>query len=636
LDPISGFDSAAVAIAPRPRRSRRSMPRRKGPRGKAEIDRERRELWEQTSKEVDEIVAQFHAQLPRQKATSVGCVYARYSTRHQDSVADQIRTILIRALELGIFVPRENIHFDLAIRGFKRDRQGLNEIRDILRQKRAGGLLLFATNRLFRKTYLTLQFVDQAHKGWGVRCIFVKSGIDTDDAKRWEAHLAVHAMMDQFVVGMNVDQVRAAHEGLLEKRLVFGTLSYGYVGIPIDGCFTSRNRPRCSIGIDPETATIVRQVFKWYVEHSMPIGEIIRRLNDDPNIPLPPRCTSGGWTRSAVRGILSNSRYRGLWRYGVTEAVFLPDADYVQQRVRAQPLREIQFKELRILTDGIWYAAQIRISTDKGQRGRKPTNGATETYSKLLNGVLWCQEHDRPLQVGGPAGNSFVCPNCRGIVASKRPLFSYLNRTLATELTCAKLAEIITADEALINEVISACRDEIATIQEPDPKRLAKLRDQQTQLARSMDFTRRHVGITAEEQDESAKALAGYRNDWNRVTHEITAEVAARACPAGVPTDQQIRDLLRRFSEILRSAPASRNITDMAEARQIIELMTGGRIRLFQQGERSAQRGWLQGRFDAPLVAFPVAQSNFKCSAFFGEDFAGRLVSEALAGTFVQ
>jgi len=110
-------------------------------------------------------------------------------------------------------------------------------------------------------------------------------------------------MMDEFVVGTYADNIRAAHEGLLEKRLVFGTISYGYTGEPIDGETTRRGRPRRRLIIDPVTSTVVGQIFVWYVVDRLAIDEITRHLNDQPSIPLPPRCMSGMWTRGVVRGI---------------------------------------------------------------------------------------------------------------------------------------------------------------------------------------------------------------------------------------------------------------------------------------------------------------------------------------------
>ncbi len=74
----------------------------------------------------------------------------------------------------------------------------------------------------------------------GTRAAFVKSGADTADGRRWRTRLSIHASRDGFVVGTTADHVRAAHEGQIEKRLVFGTLSLGYAGRPLDGQTTRR------------------------------------------------------------------------------------------------------------------------------------------------------------------------------------------------------------------------------------------------------------------------------------------------------------------------------------------------------------------------------------------------------------
>jgi site-specific DNA recombinase len=241
----------------------------------------------------------------------------------------------------------------------------------VVKAKNAQTLLLFSTSRLFRKQYKTLEFVERAHKSWDMRCIFIKSGVDTDDKKRWESILYTQSMIDQFVVTMYVDNIRSAHQGLLEKRLVFGTLSFGYKGAAIEGELTNRGKPRCRIVVDDKTAPIVRQIFKWYAEDLLPITDIIRRLNDDPDVPLPPRCVNDEWTRLSVKGILENTRYRGLWRYGVTEAIYQPDGDYIRQKSRVEPLKEVTIADLRIVSDEIWYAAQDRLQSDQGNRGRK-------------------------------------------------------------------------------------------------------------------------------------------------------------------------------------------------------------------------------------------------------------------------
>jgi hypothetical protein len=99
------------------RSCRHSQGRRKGSRSRSETDIERRALRGKTQGELDAIVAEFHALLPRAQADAIGAAYARFSTRFQDSIADQLSGILQDAVKRRIFVPRENIFFDLAVRG---------------------------------------------------------------------------------------------------------------------------------------------------------------------------------------------------------------------------------------------------------------------------------------------------------------------------------------------------------------------------------------------------------------------------------------------------------------------------------------------------------------------------------------
>jgi hypothetical protein len=140
----------------RPRRSHR-----RGPRRGRELDAEREKLEADGNREIDELYAAMQDQLPRGKRSVFGIAYARYSTEFQHSVADQIRGIFDFAVKSRIFIPRGNIFFDLATRGCKERRAGLDQVRDILHRKAAQALLVFATNRLFRKNYKCMKFVEE-------------------------------------------------------------------------------------------------------------------------------------------------------------------------------------------------------------------------------------------------------------------------------------------------------------------------------------------------------------------------------------------------------------------------------------------------------------------------------------------
>lgn len=586
-------------------RRRRSSSRRRGARGRDEADKDRRELADRTTREVDALVSEHHARMHGRQHDGLAAIYARYSTRFQDSVADQVRAVLEDAERQNLLVPRELVFFDMAVRGFKRQRAGLDALNAALRRKAAGTLLLFSTSRLFRKQYRTLEFVDHVHKGLGVRCRFVKSGVDTADKEKWEMLLSVQAMVDQFTVSVNVANIRSDHEGLLAQQLVFGTISFGYRGDPIPGAFTRRNKPRCRIAIDEEAADIVRRVFHWYVVEKWSIAEIYQTLTADENVPLPPRSTTGQWTHQAVKNLLINTRYRGLWKYGVTESTYLPEQDYVRQKVRATPLREIQIEDLRIVPDELWYAAQERLAGEQ-DHGRRPGSSDPVRQPGALNGLLYCPEHNKRLYVGGANGRVMLCPRCQNLPASQRRLYSQLNRKLALEATCRALANLIRADTDLARNAVAVCQQEAQRLQQPNLSELPKLDEQVAQCERSMQFVIKNLG---DDEAFSKKQLDELQRERDAAKAAIANIERLRKQAISVPTEADVQQQIDELGGILVAA----NTADEESARllrRVLQLLTGGRIELFQMGERRPKRGYLQGRFRCDLIKHLVCQAT--------------------------
>jgi hypothetical protein len=135
-------DGVTLILDRRPLPSTRRAPRRRGGRTKADVEREQRELLENTQREVDAIAAEYHKRLPRAKAKRIGLIYARYSTRFQSSVAAQVRAMYEIAVREGTFVPRGLVFFDLAVRGYRDNRPGLNGLRAALTGKEGNSLLV--------------------------------------------------------------------------------------------------------------------------------------------------------------------------------------------------------------------------------------------------------------------------------------------------------------------------------------------------------------------------------------------------------------------------------------------------------------------------------------------------------------
>ena len=406
-------------------------------RSRKEIQEERARLHEKTSTAADQIAADAHTKLPRAMAQSVGAIYVRFSTVFQDSAVDQIRALYEFAVENKIFVPREHVYFDLGVRGYKNKRDALDRLRAVLAARKVNVLLLFATNRLFRKLYLTLQFVEEVVTERGIRCVFVKSGIDTANKDQWQMLLHLRGMVDEFQIKVNAEHIRAALEGLFLEGYVYGTLPPGYMGEPVPGKLTKRGWPRCRIVIDPDEAKIVVLIFEWYVnDRSLSLSRIAQKLNAIPNVPQPRKSNGNGWNRGSVRAVLKREAYRGLWKFSVTEKTFLPSKDYARQIPREKPLNEAAFEYLRIVPDALWYAAQVRLAKNSWKRGRKP-NGKNKHYDpslRVMNGLFWCPAHDRPLRAGSAYGKYLCCPTCATLEENQRPLFSKPSRKVVRRL----------------------------------------------------------------------------------------------------------------------------------------------------------------------------------------------------------
>jgi DNA invertase Pin-like site-specific DNA recombinase len=585
------------------------MTSNRGARQKGEIEFERNELLAKTLAEIDSLVTQHEARLPRERATAVGGIYARYSSRYQDSIVDQVRAMLEEAERRSIHVPRENIFFDMATRGYKARRRGLQELQAALAAGKLSVLFVFSTNRLFRKAHKSMAFVEEEVVERGKRCIFVSNGIDTADGDRWRTWLQFNAMMDEMGAGMYASNVRAGQQGLFERGMVCGALPVGYTGEDVPGELTKRKKPRQKVVVEPTEATYVQRVFTWFVESGVAISEIARRLNDDRDSPSPSRSQTGRWSHRTVRALLSNGCYRGCWTYGKTETKWQSKKDYSRQVPRSQPLATRQFEDRRIVSDSLWHAAQARLAKNRRAAGRKSKDGVRARRPRLLNGFFWCPQHDRALEVSGGFGHAMICRDCRATDAATRPLYSYLDRQLALHVICRRMADLLRADEDLIQGIITACQTQAEQLQQADPARLQKLRAQETKVARRIEFAFHHLGETEEDLTLSEKIVRDLRTQRSELLAEISQLEAAAARPSRVPTHAEVRTLVQDLQLVFEEiATDAADADELGRIREVFQLLTGGRIELFQQGERRKHGGWLQGRFRCNLLGYAVWQ----------------------------
>jgi site-specific DNA recombinase len=177
---------------------------------------------------------------------------------------------------------------------------------------------------------------------------------------------------------------------------------------------------------------------------------------------------------------------------------------------------------------------------------------------------------------------------------------------LATRMICEKLAELVQGDSQLVEQIVEACQREVEAAARPDSSVLAQLQAKAEKLARTIDFNRRNPGDTPEELEETERLLKGLRSERASLQAEIAALESAQHRTIVVPTPEEVRQMCGNLGETFLAAADGLAEEDVESVRRIVQLLTGGRIDLYQMGQRRAHQGWLQGRFRARLVAWVV------------------------------
>lgn len=539
--------------------------------------------------------------------SDIGAIYARYSSRFQHSIEDQIRVCKEWAEKNGITVPDNLIFVDRAVTGKSCRRQGLKDFQKALAENRAGVAILFTTNRLYRKFYQSLAFVEEEIVDRGKRAVFVKSGpIDTDDKEHWRKLLHIHALMDEFVIQTIAAHVQSAHEGLLLQCRVFGTVAFGFTGEVIPGQITRLGRPAKRLIIEPEAAGWVKKAFHWFVVEHATIREIVRRLNA-ANAPLPPRAHTKRWTRLAVRRLLANPRYRGWWEYGRYQAVWVNKPGYSKQVERKEPLAGVQIESLRIIDDATWFAAQEQLANLAQNGGRPPSDGDRQSRPRVLNQLVYCEKHDRPLGVLGSYGQYMSCKACRE--DAEPELYSLLRRRLALDLVCDRIADIIPGDEAFVAMAMEAFRRHVQMLTQPDPAEPEILKRDIDRLTRQIQFILDAPGDTDQDQKENRDRLVKLRSERAGKQKRLAEIEEAARNPSQSPEPADVLVQAQEIRTTLREAARSDDPAELAALHDLIKDLTGGKILATQQGERKAHQGWIRLSFE--VQALDVLASRF-------------------------
>jgi DNA invertase Pin-like site-specific DNA recombinase len=547
--------------------------------------------------EIDQIFAEFLRSKDNSKHYVIGATYLRHSTKFQDSVSAQLRSNLGFALANGIYIPREHIFFDAAVSGGKSHREGLASLNQLIDQGVVKVIVMFTSNRLFRRAKYMHDFVDLC-KAKKIRLIFHKNGIDTLTDKSG-IMTGIHAVLDEAGRVANIEAIKTAHKDLHRQKIVTTSLPYGFVGKPIpNGPLTRRGRPRCAIAIEAFQADVLLQIFQRRAAGASR-QEILHWLNyetnyrrtEDPNLL---------WTDSVLARILKNRRYLGEFEYH----------DHDAQGTECDTV--FRDPDLQIIPDELFTICQLQ--KHKPHAGRKG-NPSTAKIPKILNGRVYCPVHKVALQCNGMSGGVMQCAKCKTLRAKDRALYSYLSRYYGTEVLLKGIADGILQAKELVPEFIQSCKSAAEAAQQIDPKRRAKLQEEIAVLAQSIKATYRNPGKNPEQVRFIDQQREGYLKEQAELQKELAVLVHSASADKQIPSSSVVIGLLKKLHEIFNGVAQSQKPQQVAEINRLIDLLTGGKIVLKQCGERIKRRGWLEGTCPFHLKKYLLNELGFATTA---------------------
>ena len=315
-------------------------------------------------------------------------LYARVSSERQkeeQTIGSQTEALKEYAAANGYTVVPEWIFQDEGYSGAILKRPDLERLRDLAAEGQIETILVYAPDRLSRKyAYQVLLMEEFARQG--VETVFIKS----PPAATPEEELLVQfqGMIAEYERAQIAERTRRGkrHRAKSGSINVLSGAPYGYRYV------RKSETSAAYYDVIEEEAATVREVYRWYTEEALSIGEITRRLNAQGVVT---RYGKSPWERSTVWAILRNPAYKGTACFGKTELAerkkvtrllrkrggFSPRSSSTHERPRED---WIEIPVPPLVDETAFYLARERLERNK-QFSRRHTKEPT-----LLQGLLVC------------------------------------------------------------------------------------------------------------------------------------------------------------------------------------------------------------------------------------------------------
>ena len=500
--------------------------------------------------------------------TRKNIAYARFSTNNQreSSIDDQNRTMIRKYGELGI--PESQITFlsDKAITGahdvrpayqegmkaveagevaifMVEDQSRLtrdNDIEDLMKKCEFNGARLICVNDGFDSTVKGLKFAARA-KG------LVNNASNEDHADRVRRGIAGCAL--------DVDGAAGDHTYGFRTEWKDPEAADKYFLNGVKGA-----RPKRKVVVCEEEASILCQMFEWFVVLRWSLNKIARHLNE-MKISTGNRSKSKvGWTAKLVSRRMANPKVIGLWTWGENRTVKYKN----QRRNFKADGRDVVFIErpqLAIIPKELFEGAAKRFQEFKevagpnaGKSKRKKLGKYARLYPfNLLSGMLSCGECGISLHRGsGNGGNYYGCPKHAGNSGCGSK--SSANKQRAEEAVISFIQEKLNKIDDWFDLVFAQVLRNIEAHDARIPEEKENLRRRKGELAKEIDVLAANLKLRVsqtltDELSASEKAL-------DEVNNALDAMERKQGVKRRLPTKAEVAAELSAMVALMAEDPA--------------------------------------------------------------------------------
>lgn len=471
--------------------------------------------------------------------------YKRMSSELQNdlSLDDQDFQMRGETARLGWVVAEDCIRFDRAVSGQSLlGRQGLLELMELSKQRpRPFDAVMFPDTSRFGRRVSDVTRLLEEFEARGVFLYFASDHLDSRQPG-FDVAFIFKAIQDQNMVRALGEKVRQVQFSRFEAGHVPGAHTYGYRSHPVDDPVRTGPHGRpvvlyCLYEIVEEERKVVVRIFAEYAAGKS-YAHIARILNAEGL--RPPQEARGrltpSWSKSSIREIVQNTKYKGLFIWGKTSQKRQPSGEIKVIHHPESEWEKKEFPELRFIDEELWNEVQ-RLRQMKGAAAAKAFGGMSRTKAAreyLLSGQLRCGQ----LNADGECGANIVIVVSKGAGKALYGCADYRGRG-----TCKNALTV--SQHRLEEQFLQALGSRLAT-----PELRAVI---YTEFAKTLN-------IRLEAEVREARALASCRTEL----HEEKTLL-----------EKQIGELLATIKDVGRSARLSREWKSLEARVEAIEEQLG-------------------------------------------------------------